>query len=153
MIVYRTKQYGLLGDRVLKAGNEYFPRTSGRMDNANLHAWNAKREGRRALTNIRTKRTAIKEENLKEDRAFERCHNEYEAANENYVNKYKELSERRRNKEIDWDQSRKIDNENYEEKRQAKRQADKKLEEELEKIRKKREWLRKMPTKSKWDLI
>ena len=153
MIVYRTKQYGLLGDRVLKAGNEYFPAASRRMDNANLHAWNAKREGRRALTNIRTKRTAIREENLKEDRAFERRHNEYEAANENYDNKYKELSERKRNKEIDWDQSRKIDKENYEEKRQAKKQADKKLEEELEKIRKKREWLREMPTKSKWDLI
>ena len=69
------------------------------------------------------------------------------------INKYKELSERRRNKEIDWDQSRKIDKENYEEKRQAKRQADKKLEEELEKIRKKSEWLREIPTKSKWDLI
>ena len=153
MIVYRTKQYGLFGDRVLKAGNEYFSTESRRMSNANLHAWNAKREGRRALTNIRTKRTAIREENLKEDRAFERRHKEYEAANENYDNKYKELSERRRNKEIDWDQSRKIDKENYEEKRQAKSQADKKLEEELEKIRKKREWLREMPTKSKWDLI
>lgn len=153
MIVYRTKQYGLLGDRVLKAGNEYFPTASRRMDNANLHAWNAKREGRRALTNIRTKRTAIREENLKEDRAFERRHNEYKAANGNYDNKYKELSERRRNKEIDRDQSQKIDKENYEEKRQAKSQADKKLEEELEKIRKKREWLREMPTKSKWDLI
>lgn len=153
MIVYRTKQYGLLGDRVLKAGNEYFPTASRRMDNANLHAWNAKREGRRALTNIRTKRTAIREENLKEDRAFERRHNEHKAANENYDNKYKELSKRRDNKDIDWDQYRKIENENYEENRQAKRQADKKLEEELEKIRKKREWLREMPTKSKWDLI
>ena len=153
MIVYRIKQYGLLGDRVLKAGNEYFPAASRRMDNANLHTWNAKREGRRALTNPRTIRTAIREENLKEDRAIERIRNEQKAARESYYDKKKELSERRKNKEIDWNQSRKIDKENYEEMRQAVRKLDENLEEESRRIHEKKEKLWKMPAKSEWDII